>query len=130
MAATGTAAARRLMLTIAGWQCVAGVVIAVAVGLGFDIQAAYSALIGGAIAAIGSASMALGVGAIRAEASPQRLLYGFMAGEIAKFLVTAGLFALVILTLDVSALAMLGTFIAAFIVYWVVLIKATSRLVP
>lgn len=130
MAATGSTAARRLMLVIAAWQCGLGFAVALVLWLAFSGQAAWSALIGGAIAALGSASMALAVGAVKRDASPARLLYGFMAGELMKFVVTAALFAAVILTLRVAPLAMLGTFVAAFIVYWVVLIKATSKLTP
>lgn len=130
MVASGSAVARRLLLAVAGWQCGLSFIVALALWLAVDGQAAWSALIGGAIAALGSASMAFAVGTVRPEASPGRLLYGFIFGEILKFVVTAALFAAVILTLRVTPLAMLGTFVAAFVVYWIVLIKATSKLTP
>lgn len=128
MATTGSAAARRLMLAIAGWQCALGVVVGLVLWAAFDFRAGWSALVGGAIAALANAVMAFGIGRIRADATPAKLLYGFIFGEILKFVVTAALFAAVILALRVSPIAMLGTYIAAFIVYWIVLIKATSKL--
>jgi ATP synthase protein I len=130
MAATGSRLARRLLLVIAGWQCALGFAVALVLWLAWSGQAAWSALIGGAIAALGSASMGAAVGMVRPEATPARLLYGFVFGEVLKFVVTVALFVAVILALRVTPLAMLGTFVAAFVVYWIVLIKASSKLAP
>jgi F0F1-type ATP synthase assembly protein I len=130
MPATGSAAARRLVFLIAAWQLALGIAIALPLWAAVSLRTGYSALLGGAIAAAATASMALGLRLLGAPATANRLLGGLMVAELLKFVLTGALFVAVILALDVAPAAMLGTYLAAFIVYWIVLIKATSKLMP
>lgn len=130
MGAAGPAQARRLVLIIAAWQFAFGLIIALPLAALIDLRTGCSALLGATIAALGSASMAFGLRALKPGATPGRLLNGFIVGEALKLAVTVALFAAVILTLNVRPLAILGMYVAAFVVYWIVLIKATSKLVP
>jgi F0F1-type ATP synthase assembly protein I len=76
---------------------------------------------GGGISTVESLAMALlGVGG-RSAADPQRALRTFFVGETAKVLVMIVLFIVVLKTMKVVPLAMLGTYAATFLVFWVAL---------
>jgi F0F1-type ATP synthase assembly protein I len=56
-----------------------------------------------------------------ARGTPQRALSAFLAGEAAKVVVVIVLFVVVLKTMKVVPLAMLGSYIATFAVFWVAL---------
>jgi ATP synthase protein I len=85
--------------------------------------AALSALLGGGIATAGSAAMAALVFA-GAVANAQRIVAAFYAGEALKLAVVAVLFVVVLRTVRVVPLAMLGSFAATYLVFWIALIGA------
>src|SRR5690625_1623272 len=102
MVAAGSA--RRLVLVVAGWQLAFALAVALPLAAVAGMEAGWSALLGGAIAALGSAGMALGLRSLAADATPGKLLKGFIVGEVLKFAITIILFAAVILTLTVRPL--------------------------
>ena len=64
----------------------------------------------------------------RRAADPQRALRAFFVGETAKVAVVIVLFVAVLKTMKVVPLAMLGTYIATFFVFWVALANALPPL--
>jgi ATP synthase protein I len=114
---------RRLALSVVLGQSVVSVICAlVAWGAGGS-QAARSALLGGGISSLASLAMAL-VAFGKQAMDPQRAIRAFFAGEAAKVAVVIVLFVVVLKTMKVVPLAMLGSYIATFFVFWVALAKA------
>ena len=54
---------------------------------------------------------------------PQRAIRAFFAGEAAKVAVVIVLFVVVLKTMKVVPLAMLGAYMATFVVFWVALFR-------
>jgi ATP synthase protein I len=86
-------------------------------------EAAWSALLGGGIATLGSLAMAALVFA-GAAANAQRIVAAFYAGEGVKLAVVVALFVVVLRTVRVVPLAMLASFAATYLVYWIALVGA------
>ncbi len=121
MIAIDSSLARRLALSVVLGQAAVTVICALAAWLMAGSQAALSAALGGGISTTASLAMALlGVGG-RSAADPQRAMRTFFVGETAKIAVMIVLFIAVLKTMKVVALAMLGTYVATFFVFWVVL---------
>jgi F0F1-type ATP synthase assembly protein I len=57
----------------------------------------------------------------KSAADGQRAMRAFLIGETAKIVVVIALFAIVLKTMKVVPLAMLGTYVATFAVFWVAL---------
>jgi ATP synthase protein I len=116
--------ARRLALSVVLGQAAVTVMCAL-VSLGVaDWRAAVSALLGGGISTVASLVMALLSFGRKPATDPQRALLAFFSGEAAKIAVVIVLFAIVLKTMKVVPLAVLGTYIATFAVFWVALAKA------
>jgi ATP synthase protein I len=119
--------ARRLAFGVVLGQAGATVIAALcAYGLGGQL-AAFSALLGGGIACVGSLAMA-GLVFGSSAASAQRALGAFYVGEAVKLALIVVLFAVVLRWVRVAPLAMLAGFAATFLVYWVALLGALPRL--
>jgi ATP synthase protein I len=115
------ALARRLALSVVLGQAAVTAICALAAWLIADAHAALSAALGGGISTVASLAMAfLGVGG-RSAVDPQRALRTFFVGETAKVFVMIVLFIVVLKTMKVVPLAMLGTYAATFLVFWVAL---------
>jgi len=115
---------RRLALSVVLGQAAVTLVCAlVSFGIA-DLHAAMSALIGGGISTVASLAMALVGFGKQAATDPQRAIRAFFAGEAAKVAVVIVLFAVVLNTMKVVPLAMLGSYIATFLVFWVALFRA------
>jgi ATP synthase protein I len=115
------ALARRLALSVVLGQAAVTVVCALLSWLIAGSHAALSAAMGGGISTAASLAMAmLGFGG-RTTADPQRALRAFFVGETAKFALVIVLFVAVLKTMKVVPLAMLGTYVATFAVFWVAL---------
>ena len=120
--------ARRLALSVVLGQAAVTLICALAAWLIFDSRAALSAALGGGISAAASLAMALlGFGG-RSATDPQRAVRAFFVGEIAKIAVMIVLFVAVLKTIKVVPLAMLGTYVATFFVFWVALANALPPL--
>jgi F0F1-type ATP synthase assembly protein I len=121
LVAIDLALARRLALSVVLGQAAVTVVCALVSWLIAGPHAALSAAIGGGISTAASLVMAmLGFGG-RSAADGQRALRAFLIGEGAKIGVVIVLFVLVLKTMKVVPLAMLGTYLATFCVFWVAL---------
>ncbi len=121
MIAIDLALARRLALSVVLGQAAVAAICALVAWLIADAHAALSAVLGGGISTVASLAIALlGVGG-RAAEDPQRALRTFFVGETAKVLVMMVLFIVVLKTMKVVPLAMLGTYAATFLVFWVAL---------
>jgi ATP synthase protein I len=122
------ALARRLALSVVlGQAAVTGICVLVS-WLIADSHAALSALLGGGISTAASFAMAmLGFGG-HSAADPQRALRAFFVGETVKIALVILLFSAVLTTMRVVPLAMLGTYIATFFVFWVALANALPPL--
>jgi ATP synthase protein I len=119
--AIDVALARRLALSVVLGQAAVTVICALAAWLISDSRAAISAVLGGGISTVASLAMAIfGLGR-RSAADPQRALRTFFVGETAKIAVMIVLFIAVLKTMKVVPLAMLGTYAATFLVFWLAL---------
>jgi len=122
------ALARRLAFSVVLGQAVVTVICALAAWLMADSRAAVSAALGGGISTAASLAMAmLGVGG-RAVADPHRAVRAFLVGETAKIAVVIVSFVAVLKTMKVVPLAMLGTYVATFFVFWAALANALPPL--
>lgn len=114
-------AARRLAFEVVLGQAavtlIAGLVGALAVGR----ATAVSALLGGGIATLASLAMAAFAFRHSATLSPARLLGRFFGGEAVKLIVVVALFVAVLRWVHPAPLALLATYGATFVVYWVAL---------
>jgi len=89
-----------------------------------DFKAAYSALVGGGINILATLAFALRVFSVRPGATARRMARAFYIGEVIKFAVTVGLFAGVLLWLDVSFLPLFLTYAITMLAFWLVLLIA------
>jgi ATP synthase protein I len=122
------ALARRLALSVVLGQGAVTVICALVGWLIAGPHAALSAALGGGISTAASLAMAmLGFGG-RTAGSAQRAMRAFLVGETAKIVVVIVLFIVVLKTMKVVPLAMLGTYIATFFVFWVALANALPPL--
>lgn len=113
--------ARRLALSVVLGQAAVTIVCALVSWLIAGPYAALSAAMGGGISTAASLVMALlGLGG-KSAADGQRAMRAFMIGEAAKIAVVIVLFVIVLKTMKVVPLAMLGTYVATFAVFWVAL---------
>jgi ATP synthase protein I len=112
---------RRLALSVVLGQ-VAVTLVCALVSLGIaDSRAAVSALLGGGISSAASLAMALVAFGKQPATDPQRAIRAFFVGESAKVAVVIVLFVVVLKTMKVVPLAMLGSYMATFGVFWVTL---------
>jgi ATP synthase protein I len=120
--------ARRLALSVVLGQGAVTLICALLGWLIADTHAALSAALGGGISTAASLAMAmLGFGGKSAE-SGQRAMRAFFIGETAKIALVIVLFVAVLKTMKVVPLAMLGTYVATFFVFWVALANALPPL--
>ena len=121
MVAIDLALARRLALSVVLGQAVVTIVCALVSWLIAGPRAALSAAMGGGISTAASLVMALlGFGG-KSAADGQRAMRAFLMGETAKIAIVIVLFVMVLKTMKVVPLAMLGTYVATFCVFWVAL---------
>ena len=120
--------ARRLVLSVVLGQVAVTVIAALLSWAIGDSRAALSAALGGGISTVASLAMAILSFGGAAATEPHRAIRGFYAGEAAKVVVVVVLFALVLRTIRVVPLAMLGAYIATFVVFWVALANALPTL--
>lgn len=113
--------ARRLALNVVIGQFGVTLIIAAAGMLLAGSRAGISAILGGGIGTLGSLYMALTVFRADGCADPQTLLRRLYRGEFYKLVITAALFAVVVVNLDVSFGPMMGAFAATLAVYWIIL---------
>ena len=119
---------RRLALSVALGQAAVTLLCAlVSFGIA-DSRAAISALLGGGISSLASVAMALVGFGKQAATDPHRAIRAFFVGETAKVGVVIVLFVVVLKTMKVVPLAMLGSYIATFFVFWVALANALPPL--
>jgi F0F1-type ATP synthase assembly protein I len=120
--------ARRLALSVVLGQAAVTIVCALVSWLIADRHAALSAAMGGGISTAASLVMAMLGFSGRSAADPQRAMRAFFVGETAKIAIVIVLFVAVLKTMKVVPLAMLGTYIATFFVFWVALANALPPL--
>ena len=124
-------AARRLAFGVVLGQAtvtlIAGLVGALAGGRG----TAFSALLGGGIATVASFAMVAVAFRHSAAASPARLLGRFFGGEALKLVVVVALFVVALRWLHPAPIALLATYGATFLVYWLALgLALPSQMTP
>jgi ATP synthase protein I len=119
---------RRLALSVVLGQAAVTLLCALASWATADSRAAVSALLGGGISSLASLAMALVGFGKQAATDPQRAIRAFFVGETAKVGVVIVLFVVVLKTMKVVPLAMLGSYIATFFVFWVALANALPPL--
>lgn len=121
MSAIDLPRARRLAFRVVLGQAAVTLAMSLAVWGWAGRLAGISALLGGGVSTAGSLAMAV----LGFRAPPERgataLLAALLAGEAAKFAVIVVLFVLVLTFMKVSGMAMLTTYAATFLVYWLVL---------
>ena len=118
---------RRLALSVVLGQVAVTLICALAAWALADLHAAISALLGGGISSAASLAMALVGFGKQAATDPQRAIRAFFVGEAAKVTVVIVLFVVVLKTMKVVPLAMLGAYIATFLVFWVLLFDGRGR---
>lgn len=110
--------ARRLALSVVLGQAAVTIVCALVSWLIAGPYAALSAAMGGGISTAASLVMALLGLSGKSAADGQRAMRAFLIGEAAKIAVVIALFVVVLKTMKVVPLAMLGTYVATFVVFW------------
>jgi F0F1-type ATP synthase assembly protein I len=120
--------ARRLALSVVLGQAAVTIVCALLGWLIAGSHAALSAGMGGGISTAASLVMALLGFGRNVAADPQRAVRAFLIGETAKIALVIVLFVVVLKTMKVVPVAMLGTYIATFFVFWVALANALPPL--
>jgi ATP synthase protein I len=118
---------RRLALSVVLGQAAVTVICALASWALADLDAAISALLGGGISSTASLAMALVGFGKEAATDPLRAIRAFFVGEAAKVAVVIVLFVVVLKTMKVVPLAMLGSYIATFVVFWFLLFDGRGR---
>jgi ATP synthase protein I len=122
------ALARRLALSVVLGQAAVTLVCALLGWLIADSHAAVSAALGGGISTAASLAMALLGLTPKSATDPQRAMRAFFVGETAKVAVVIVLFVVVLKSMKVVPLAMLGTYVATFAVFWIALANALPPL--
>ncbi len=118
--------ARRAALGIVGAQSGVALLCALAGWLLAGPHAAVSALIGGGIGTLASFVQVAGTFRPGASRKPERILGRLYRGEAFKLLVTAGLFAFVLMSMEVAFGAMIGGFAATLLIFWAALLWSSS----
>jgi ATP synthase protein I len=113
--------ARRLAFGVVLGQAAVTAIVALAVWGWSGRLAGISALLGGGVSTAGSLAMAVLGFRTPADAGGAALLTALLVGEAAKFGVIVVLFVLVLTLMKTSGVAMLATYAATFLVYWMVL---------
>ncbi len=113
--------ARKLALGIVFGQVGIALLVSAAGWLLGGPRAFVSALVGGGIGTLASLYMVLSTFRLNANAEPAEILRRVYRAEFYKFVITIGLFSLVLLNMDVSFGPMLGGFAATLTVYWAAL---------
>ncbi|MGH8179922.1 MAG: ATP synthase subunit I [Steroidobacteraceae bacterium] len=114
-------AARRLAYKVVLGQAAVTLIAALVAWLAAGRVAALSALLGGGIATAASFAMVAVAFRQAAAASPARLLGTFFGGEALKLVVVVVLFVAVLRWLHPAPIALLVTYGATFVVYWLAL---------
>jgi ATP synthase protein I len=123
-------AARRLAFKVVLGQAGVTLIAALVGWLAAGRVAALSALLGGGIATLASFAMVAVAFRHAAPTSPARLLGAFFGGEALKLVVVVALFVAVLHWLHPAPLALLVTYGATFIVYWLALGLALPGKLP
>lgn len=114
-------AARRLAFGVVLGQAAVTLIAAFVGWLAASREVALSALLGGGIATVASLAMAAVAFRRSTAVSPARLLGRFFAGEALKLVLVVVLFIAVLHWLHPAPIALLVTFGATFVVYWLAL---------
>lgn len=114
-------AARRLAFRVVLGQAAVTLIAALVGWLAASRAAALSALLGGGIATVASLAMVAVAFRPAAAVSPGRLLGTFFGGEALKLVVVVALFVVVLRWLHPAPIALLVTYGATFVVYWLAL---------
>jgi ATP synthase protein I len=120
-------AARRLAYGVVLGQAGVTVIAALVGWLVAGRNAGLSALLGGGIATVASWAMVAVAFRQSAPVSPARLLGRFFGGEALKLIVVVALLVAVLHWLHPAPLALLVTYGATFVVYWLALGLALPR---
>jgi ATP synthase protein I len=120
--------ARRLAGSVVLGQAAITVAAAIICFVVWGNTAGWSALAGGGISTLASFVMVLLSFRRSSQSSPMHAVLGLFVGEAAKLVTVIVLFILVLRTLTVSPAAMLGTFAATLVIYWVALANALPAL--
>jgi ATP synthase protein I len=121
---------RRLAFGVALGQAAVALAAAVLSWAIADFRAALSAALGGGISSVATFVMALLSFSKGAATDPLRAIRAFFVGEAVKVLVVIALFVVVLKTMRIVPLAMLGGYIATFLVFWIALARGAKRAVP
>jgi len=116
--------ARRLAFGVVLGQALVSVTAALCAWALSGTHAAWSALLGGGIATLGSLAMAALVFGSATVNRPERVLGRFYLGEAAKVALVIVLFVVVLKSVPVAPLAMFAAFAATLLVYWMALLFA------
>ena len=118
---------RRLAFSVVLGQAAVTLIVALLSWVIADSRAALSAALGGGISAVASVAMALLSFGDRTAGDPYRALRAFFTGEAAKVAIVIVSFVIVLKMMKVVPLAMLGAYIATFVVFWVALARTVPR---
>jgi ATP synthase protein I len=123
-------AARRLAFEVVLGQAAVTLIAALVGWMAAGRTAALSALLGGGIATLASFAMVAVAFRHSTAVSPARLLGAFFGGEALKLVLVVALFVVVLRWLHPAPIALLATYGATFLVYWLALglmARATAR---
>lgn len=105
-------------------QAALAIILAIVVGMIFNINAAVSVLIGGSIGFVANLGYVLRALRMSAGNDPVKVYRAQAAGERLKFVLTLGGFALVFLQYkEVAVLPLFLGYTSTFVIYWLALLK-------
>lgn len=105
-------------------QVALAIVLAIAAGVMFDVNAAVSTIAGGFIGVVANLGYVLRAMRMSGEGNPVKVYQAQAAGEGLKFLLTLVGFALVFLGYKgVAVMPLFLGYVSTFVIYWVALLK-------
>ncbi len=124
----GDSAYRMTAIWILTAQALLTLVVALVLLVWSGPRDAYSALVGGVICVLSGAYLAQRMFGNKPGVNPARLVRAFYIGEATKIALTALMFLLTIVYLDVDVLIVILTYMAALSMYWLALLATARRI--
>lgn len=117
---------RRSIFRVVAAQLATALTVAALIAVIFGFRPGYSALVGVVIGVFPSYYVATRLFRVGPDAPAERILRSMFVAEVIKILMTAALFVIALLVLDVNVVAVALTWLSAVLVYWLALLFSQS----
>ena len=113
---------RRAVFRVVAAQLATALTVTALIAVIFGLRPGYSALVGVVIGVLPSHYAATRLFRVGPDAPAERVLGNVYVAEVIKILLTAALFVIALLALDVNVLAVAATYVSTIVVYWLALL--------